>query len=205
MNRQDRQARTLLLWVVVICTMFFAFALGVWAGERETQTEPEYVTSEPMLAVVLAKRETISVPVAVSAVAEPDPMIEDTYLRDDIPLDYDLQCKLYGACLEFGIEYPLALAVIEQETNFRNVAGDNGASVGYMQIQRRWWSELMADIGAEDLTDPEDNFRTGCAILRQLLDKYESTEDALSAYNTGRPGSTRYSRSVLGKMEKYYG
>ena len=103
------------------------------------------------------------------------------------------------------MEYELALAVIEQETGFRNLVGDGGDSVGYMQIQRRWWSELMADIGAEDLTDPVDNFRTGCAILQELLDKYESTEDALSAYNTGKPGSTKYSRSVLEKLENYYG
>ena len=39
----------------------------------------------------------------------------------------------------------------------------------------------MEEIGARDLTDPEDNFRTGCAILRQLLDKHGNIEDALSA------------------------
>ena len=128
---------------------------------------------------------------------------EDTYLREDIPLDYATQMLLYGACLEFEVPYELALAVIEQETNFRNVTGDDGASVGFMQIQERWWSGLMEEIGARDLTDPEDNFRTGCAILRQLLDKHGNIEDALSAYNTGRPGETRYSLEVMERMQKY--
>ena len=68
-----------------------------------------------------------------------------------------------------------------------------------MQIQERWWSGLMAEIGARDLTVAEDNFRTGCAILRKLLDQY-SLEDALSVYNTGAPGQTRYSREVMGRM-----
>ena len=93
----------------------------------------------------------------------------------------------------------LALAVVEQETDFRNIVGDDGASVGYMQIQERWWGNLMAEIGARDLTVAEDNFRTGCAILRKLLDQY-SLEDALSVYNAGAPGQTRYSREVMERM-----
>ena len=205
MTRQERLADALTGAVALICALFYAFAASVWydenhAAEETTDALPVIITEEtqPVLAAM-------PMPVAETVQDGLDPMIEDTYLRDDIPMDYETQMLLYSACQEFGVDYALALAVIEQETNFRNVTGDGGDSVGYMQIQRRWWSELMADIGAEDLTDPEDNFRTGCAILRELLDKYESTEDALSAYNTGKPGSTKYSRSVMEKLENYYG
>lgn len=202
MKRRDREDLQRVLWYIVmwVCVIFFAFAAGVKAAEWEEEPEPlEYtlVISEPQV-----QKAAMPIPATLAAQEPQLDVCEDTYLRDDIPLSYELQALLYGACLEFEIDFDLALAVIEQETNFRNVAGDGGDSQGYMQIQRKWWKGLMAEIGAADLTDPEDNFRTGCAILRQLIDKYGTVEDALSAYNTGRPGQTRYSREV---MEKYYG
>ena len=187
------------LWttVVWVCVLFYAFAAGVACTERADKPEPvqeAYIQSEPLIA-------------AIPAAEEPQERqlgpCEDTYLREDIPLSYELQAMLYGACLEYEVPYELALAVIEQETNFRNVTGDDGASVGFMQIQDRWWSGLMEEIGARDLTDPEDNFRTGCAILRQLLDKHGNIEDALTAYNRGKPGQSKYSRDVMERMQKY--
>ena len=188
------------LWscVILVCLLFFAFAAGVACMERE-EAEPEADSSVEAV-------ETAAV-MPVPAAEEPQErqlgLCEDTYLRDDIPLDYATQMLLYGACLEFEVPYELALAVIEQETNFRNVTGDDGASVGFMQIQERWWSGLMEEIGARDLTDPEDNFRTGCSIIRKLMDKHGSVEDALTAYNRGKPGQSKYSRDVMERMQKY--
>lgn len=122
---------------------------------------------------------------------------EISWYIEDIPLTYQEQGHLWNACQEFGVDHSLMLALIEQETNFRNVTGDGGDSIGYCQIQPKWWSWLMEEIGAVDLTDPQDNFRTGCAIMAHLLERYGTTKDALSAYNSGRPGSTVYAASVL--------
>lgn len=124
------------------------------------------------------------------------PELSDWYI-EDIPLSYQDQEHLWNACQEFGVDHSLMLALIEKETNFRNVAGDGGDSIGYCQIQPRWWSWLMEEIGADDLTDPQDNFRTGCAIMAHLLERYGTIEDALSAYNSGGPGPTVYAASVL--------
>ena len=188
------------LWscVILVCLLFFAFAAGVACMERE-EAEPEADSSVEAV-------ETAAV-MPVPAAEEPQErqlgLCEDTYLREDIPMSYELQAMLYGACLEFEVPYELALAVVEQETNFQNVTGDDGASVGFMQIQERWWSGLMEEIGARDLTDPEDNFRTGCAIIRKLMEKHGSVEDALTAYNRGKPGQSKYSRDVMERMQKY--
>lgn len=196
MREKDNLADVLWAVVMWVCVVFFAFAAGIMAAEhKEPEKQPE-----PMSIVVGAPTAMKTEPVVVETAPVPD-VCEDTYLRDDLPIDYETQMHLYGACLEFDVDYELALAVIEQETNFRNVKGDGGDSAGYMQIQRKWWSGLMDEIGTEDLNQPEDNFRTGCAILRQLLEKYGNTEDALTAYNSGKPGSSRYSRSVLERME----
>lgn len=185
--------------VVWLCVLFFAFAGGVWCAEQKTKHETKEQPCPVTVTVMETKVKSGPLP-DDGGFSGPDPMVEDGYLRDDLPLDYETQMLLYGACLEFQVDYDLALAVIEQETGYRNLTGDGGESAGYMQIQRKWWSGLMDEIGTEDLNQPEDNFRTGCAILRQLLDKYGNTEDALTAYNSGRPGSSRYSRSVLEKL-----
>lgn len=83
------------------------------------------------------------------------------YFREDVPLDGDTQALLRAACEETGIPYELALAVIRQETEFRNITGDDGRSVGYMQVQTRWHEDRMARLGVADLTDPYGNFRVG--------------------------------------------
>lgn len=203
--KRDEGLQLLLWWAVMaICLAFFSFAAVVTILEHKDK-EPVTVTVvyEPVEIGESKLQAAMPIPATQAAPAGLDPMVEDTYLRDDIPLSYDLQCALYGACLEFEVDYELALAVIEQETRFQNVTGDSGDSQGYMQIQKKWWKGLMAEIGADDLTDPEDNFRTGCAILRQLMDKYGTVEDALSAYNTGKPGQTRYSRQVMERVKNY--
>lgn len=128
-------------------------------------------------------------------------LVEQGYFRDDVPLTFEEQDFLHGACEEFGVEYELMLSLIYRETRFQNIVGDGGNSIGYCQIQPRWWGRLMEEIGAEDLTDPYDNFRTGCAILSNLTARYGNVRDALSAYNTGAPGHTEYAASVLEGMD----
>ena len=141
-------------------------------------------------------------PVSENALIEAA-LVAQGYFREDLPLTYQEQDFLQSACEEFGVEYPLMLALIERETRFQNVAGDGGDSMGYCQIQERWWGWLMAEIGAEDLTDPQDNFKTGCAIISYLSGKYGNTRDALSAYNTGSPGKTEYASAVLEAAENW--
>lgn len=130
-------------------------------------------------------------------------LLEQGYLRDDVPLPYDLQDALHTACEEFGIRYELALAVIECETDFTATVGDGGESVGYFQIQPRWWGELMDEIGVNDPTDTPQNFRLGCAILAQLTELYGNEADALTAYNSGHPGNSEYASAVLEAAERW--
>lgn len=198
------------LWscVILVCLLFFAFAAGVACMERE-EAEPEADSSVEAV-------ETAAV-MPVPAAEEPQErqlgLCEDTYLREDIPLDYATQMLLYGACLEFEVPYELALAVIEQETNFQNVTGDDGASEGYMQVQQRFHKDRMDELGVTDLMDPESNFRVACHYLRELFDRYGDTHKVLMAYNAGPSGAAKlwsegimtssYSRSVMERMQKY--
>ena len=199
------------LYCVVMCAVmiFFGFAAGVWAGENQ-DGKPEQKPVEVIWVKAPKAEEEPVVEDTSSVTADaatpspqgegfPDPMIEDTYLMPEHPLPLELQVKLYGACLEMGVDYELALAVVEQETRFRNLMGDDGESAGYMQVQEKWHKDRMALLGVDDLRDPEGNFRVGCHFLKECIDKY-GLEKGLGYYNSGKAAVTDYSREVLGRM-----
>lgn len=204
MDRQERLADGMLCAVILICVVFFAFAAGVWYDEQHREV-PEQV-EEPQ-AVIVEKIPPVmaAMPIPVTTVVQDglDPMIEDTYLRDDIPLTYELQAMLYGACLEFEIEYPVALAMLEQETRFKNIKGDGGNAYGYFQVWVKWHKDRMAELGVTDLMEPEGNFRVAMHYMRELLDRFGNLEDALCFYNSGETGGNKYSREVMERMMKY--
>lgn len=122
-----------------------------------------------------------------------------------IPLCYKDQKSLQDACSEFDVPYALALAVVEKETDFNNIFGDDGDSVGYMQIQEKWHSDRMEKLGTEDLMNPSDNFRVGLDFLSELYRVYGDWGIALTAYNMGKnPGCiSEYAKDILGRYEKW--
>lgn len=122
-------------------------------------------------------------------------LVEQGYFNDLIPMDYDLQAELRAACDEFGVPFPLMVAMIDKETNFTNMIGDDGNAFGYLQIWDYWHHDKMERIGATDLMNPVDNFRTGCYMMRMLLDDYD-VYNALSVYNTGSSGESYYADAV---------
>ena len=201
-KRKDGLQRTLWAIVMWIFVIFYAFALGVYATEKcaeEEAVERVVEDADPYEELEAVER-------AVDDAApceEPAPVLdvcEDTYLIEGHALDYEIQMLLYGACLEMGVDYQLALAVVEQETQCRNLMGDGGESAGYMQVQEKWHKDRMALLGVSDLRDPEGNFRVGCHFLRECIDKY-GLEKGLGYYNSGKAAATDYSREVLGRMQ----
>lgn len=129
-------------------------------------------------------------------------LVEQGYFNDLIPLDYDLQAELRAACDEFDVPFSLMVAMIDKESNFENIVGDSGNAEGYLQIWSYWHSDKMEQIGATDLMNPVDNFRTGCYIMSILLDKH-TPYDALSAYNTGSVGYSEYAE-VVSELWNYW-
>lgn len=140
-------------------------------------------------------------------------LLEQGYLSDEIPLDYDTQACLRAWCEQYSVPYSLALAVIEAESTFRADAS-NGSCYGYMQINSinsRWLGE---EIGVTDLTDPLQNLHSGVFILADLYSDYGDWNMALTAYNYGTAGaeeyvfsqgytSSKYSRHVLELQEAW--
>lgn len=189
---------------------FTALALGIMQlsfGVRTTTNATiewagvSTITSAHLSAMIADDLTQHSVSIEVADKAE-----DKSYLLcDAIPLCFDEQTKLQDACEEFDVPYALALGLIEVESDFRNTLGDNGASTGYMQIQKRWHKDRMERLGVNDLSDPGGNFRVGLDFLSELYRKYESWGTALTVYNRGHnPGYvTRYAYKVLDSYEKW--
>lgn len=86
----------------------------------------------------------------------------------------------------YGLDSRIIKALIEEESGWLSSAeGDDGESIGLMQIQERWHKARMQRLGVTDLYDPKQNVKVGCDILAELLGKYGNYKDALSVYNSG--------------------
>lgn len=116
------------------------------------------------------------------------------YLWDEIPLDYELQDVLRTACAEFDVPVALALGLIETESRFDPEA-DNGQCYGLCQLNRDYFPDGLA---------PAENIRAGLEYLGDLLDRYDTAEAALTAYNAGHDtGARGYARAVLAAAERW--
>lgn len=224
-ERRRRRARARMIRLAVVAAtlatmaMCASFALGKerpgMAAEAQVN-EPEAVQSTPVLLVntesTLEEKKQKTAELGESK----DPkntedfenekiekaLVDQGYFVPEVPLSFDEQDFLHTACMESGVPYALALAVIERETQFQNLVGDDGASLGYMQVQERWHWDRMERLGVSDLMDPFGNFRVGCDFLAELLEKYP-VQEALTAYNSGSPGYNQYSYDVMENYEKW--
>lgn len=125
----------------------------------------------------------------------------------DVPLEADLQLHIKELCEAYGVDMPLVLAVIGQESNYDPAAiGDSGNSIGLMQIQPMHHQQRMDRLGITDLTDPYQNITVGIDLLAELINESNDIEWAVTAYNAGTKTAdfnkavgtrTEYAESVL--------
>jgi len=94
----------------------------------------------------------------------------------------------------------LILGIIAVESQFDHFAVSNVGAVGLMQVMPFWKKELGKP--ADNLLKIETNVRYGCAIIRHYLDRYETLDRALGAYN-GSLGRMKYPNKVFAKMKQF--
>lgn len=146
----------------------------------------------------------LAAPVRLEAVGE-DPaeaelidlaLEEQGYFRADVPLSYDLQDALHTACVRYGIDYPIALGLIEVESNFQpDIVNATGDCYGLCQLNVRYFPSGLP---------PEENIDHGLAYLREQIDRYGSLEAGLQAYHDGYDTGARwYAKAVLAAAEKW--
>lgn len=176
MERRRRRRRILrikLATTAAVLALTTASIVALTGGAAETAPEPTpkppALQAEPVLLV--AERDSTYQPVQMTAepAQEPEPveeeeenekieaaLLEQGYLHEEIPLDFDLQCHLIAVCEEYGVPQNVALGVIQAESSFTATAA-NGSCYGYMQINSINSEWLSEKIRVTDLTDPYQN------------------------------------------------
>ena len=131
----------------------------------------------------------LAVPVRLEAAgedpAEPERIAlaleEQGYFRADVPLNYELQDALHTACERYDIDYPVALGLIEVESNFQpDIVNATGDCYGLCQLNMRYFPSGLP---------PEENINhgrlTGMGVWRRAC---KPTMTATTLGPGGTPG-----------------
>lgn len=136
---------------------------------------------------------------------------------DFVPLPVSMtesdQAVVFAICQEYGVAFPLVMAIIEHESHFDRMARSQTGDSGYMQINDCNVARL-SDLGFSDLYDLEQNVGAGVYILKELFLKYEGdTTFVIMAYNAGEKGAremresgiyeTKYTVEILERAEAF--
>lgn len=131
-------------------------------------------------------------PVSVAYIVEsPEPTAEAVEMSEekeyfDVPLSEELQDHIFAECEKHNISPAIVIAMIERESRFKESAtGDDGCSMGLMQIQRKWHEERMQALGCDDLLDAFQNVTVGIDYLAELKGRNNDLYWVLMAYNGG--------------------
>ena len=174
--------------IIVVAIVCYAPTIkGVEASQEPT--EPIVVTTE-----------CVTEPTEIVEVAT-----EPTVALYDVPLDEGLQLHIIATAEANGIDPAIIMAMAFKESTYNPYAvGDNGNSLGLLQVQPRWHSERMAKLNCPNLLDPYQNVVVAVDYLCELLNKYGSLDKALTAYNRGHYNGTvtEYAKVVLAKAEE---
>lgn len=108
-----------------------------------------------------------------------------------------IQVYTYIVCEQNGVDYEMVFALIEQESRCRwDAEGDNGTSIGLMQVSEKWHMQRMEELGAYDLKNPYQNVLVGVNYLSEIQNDLRGTvsdEDlpyyTLAVYNYGKRGA----------------
>ena len=113
----------------------------------------------------------------------------------DVALDAETQWAIYEACGYDPGLFSLVMAIAEHESEFKpDLQGDNGQSLGMMQINTRWHTDRMEALGVTDLTDPVQCAAVAIDYLQELESRYgfeAESEALLMAYNMGPSGARK--------------
>lgn len=160
MERRRRRRRILrikLATTAAVLALTTASIVALTGGAAETVPEPTpqppALQAEPVL--LTAEHDSTYQPVQMTTepAQEPEPveeedenekieaaLLEQGYLHEEIPLDFDLQCHLITVCEEYGVPQSVALGVIQAESSFTATAANGSCYAKLLEVD-----ELLRD------------------------------------------------------------
>ena len=114
---------------------------------------------------------------------------EDGFTLYEIPEEYNrtggyfpekMQVYTYCVCKQYGVRYDLVIALIEKESGYRfDKVGDDGHSIGYMQIYEECHRDRMERLNVTDLTNP---YMTGNSLSKTITKTRYTAEFKFTGY-----------------------
>lgn len=157
-------------------------------------------TKEADLDPIQTKTETIAEIKSEEIASVQEEINENIYFN--VPLSHELQDFIFDECKAKGIDPAIVISMIAQESNYKsNEIGDNGDSLGLMQIQPKWHKERMQRLACNDLLDPYQNIKVGIDLIYELNQENPNLYFVLMAYNGGR--NYAYKRIDSGNISDY--
>lgn len=89
---------------------------------------------------------------------------------------------------KYNVDKNLVKAVIKAESNFDPFAISRAGAMGLMQLM----PETADYLGVDNVFNPTQNIHGGVKYLRRLLNKFQTIELALAAYNAGETAVIKY-------------
>lgn len=120
--------------------------------------------------------------------AMPEPSAEPEIYDERVPLSKELQEALTYACQAHGVEYALALGLIQAESNFDINAVSYSGCYGLCQLNPVYFPANLT---------PAENIEHGIAYLAREIAYYGDIAAGLTAYHAGHDDGTRGYASVV--------
>lgn len=172
---------------LVISALMLSFFLGFGAGLRAPTPAAQVAT--PSSTMVDPDRSAEILAEHLSA----------KYRKDRETVTQIVEAAFVEAA-KHSISPLLVLAVIEQESSFRETVASSYGAMGLMQVVPRWHPEKLADPkNPSELLNPLHNVRIGTQVLAEYLGKKGGDLPAALKQYSG--SATAYYEKVLRKKE----
>lgn len=203
-ERKARRRRRAAFKAAALTAAFLAgAALGYYIRTPAQADNPPAATQPP------APTDTAAEPTASDLWSDDRSRIDTPIL--DIDLEPETQWAIFEACNQDRSLFCTVIAIAAVESHYTpDLIGDDGQSVGMMQINAKWHTDRMEALGVTDLTDPAQSATVAADYLKELTEVYGfpwESHELLMAYNMGPAGArkaiangrtyTDYSEAVL--------
>lgn len=145
-------------------------------GSNETSEEETIVASEEETEESVGEsiEQTSSIEFNRDTIGEPT--VEPEYDFSDVPLSQSTVDAIVESCNEYEVPIPVALAIINTESNFIDGLWSGANCYGLMGLHASYFPNIYT---------PEDNVRSGIEFLGSLIAKHGNLYVALNIYANG--------------------
>lgn len=113
---------------------------------------------------------------------------QNTDLKVESKQTSDIKAILQQTAQKYGVDPTLVDNLAKVESSYQADAVSSAGAIGVMQLM----PDTAQELGVNNPYDPRENIEGGVKYLKNLLAKYNNTEQAVAAYNAGMGAVDKY-------------